>query len=809
MAKPKVPKGTLNIGCISQLPADLVDEFVDQFGTATRGSTDALQWGDTAIADLEYYRYKKDLQIIANANLTRNIKQHPKDAKWGARAALVPDYFEGKTGQQNVETRAHAIKGKLGSILNEWLDKHRPGYLGFQRDKKGQVDIIRELKGEKTGNQVAAEAADRWLVMTEYVRNQLNNAGARIPKLDDWSFPQYHDSGLVANVTPDEWLDFLTDKLDWIRMGSEANLDVGTLRKMLKEEVYQNIATDGAHKIDLNRVSGKPQGRGLITSLRQHRFMHFKDADGWIAYQEKFGSSDYVATMDNWMERMSTNLAAMEVLGPDPHIGLQQIFNTLRKEGRADAIDGVQLVYDNVMGEIGVTNHTAAAVGSGIRQLNIPIHLGNAFLSMATDPVFTAMTAAYNDVPIFKTLMRTIKIAAKNAANNSEDLKFLSQIGITAEYAADRLLAASRYTDVQPHKWASRLSEMSIRASWMHNFTMAARAAFAMEYAAVLAKDIGKSWGQLSSRRIDAFERAGIGPPMWDQIRSRGVATYKGVDFIDINKIGAQTGKESARRVSSLIHTEMAYAVPTPGAATRAWQNQGAPRGSFRGEGTRFGMEFKSFPIVMVMLHLRRAMNGQAMSRAAYTSGLMLGLFMLGQVSTGLKDMSRGRDPVGLTDDDGSANWIQIFRALTQGGGLGIYGDFLFMDHNRFGQDFASTLAGPTIGAASDLAGVGQAGLIALWTKVVDGNASEEEMEKFKELFGRNAKMYMPELWYTRGLQERAMNKTINAMTDGEWDRKLRNAEKRRYRDTGQENFWAEDEWAPNRAPRVNPGQSD
>ena len=54
-----------------------------------------------------------------------------------------------------------------------------------------------------------------------------------------------------------------------------------------------------------------------------------------------------------------------------------------------------------------------------------------------------------------------------------------------------------------------------------------------------------------------------------------------------------------------------------------------------------------------------------------------------------------------------------MFAAMSQGGGLGIYGDFLFGEYSRYGRSFLSTLAGPTFGQIDDLA--------EIWTRVRKG----------------------------------------------------------------------------------------
>ena len=59
--------------------------------------------------------------------------------------------------------------------------------------------------------------------------------------------------------------------------------------------------------------------------------------------------------------------------------------------------------------------------------------------------------------------------------------------------------------------------------------------------------------------------------------------------------------------------------------------------------------------------------------------------------------MSKGRDPRPM---EGPEFWGAAFL---QGGGLGIYGDFLFSDVNRFDRGLAETIAGPVVGFADDV----------------------------------------------------------------------------------------------------------
>jgi hypothetical protein len=70
------------------------------------------------------------------------------------------------------------------------------------------------------------------------------------------------------------------------------------------------------------------------------------------------------------------------------------------------------------------------------------------------------------------------------------------------------------------------------------------------------------------------------------------------------------------------------------------------------------------------------------------------------------KDMLKGRSPREFS-------YSTALAAMVQGGGLGIYGDFLFGEYNRFGRSFLSTLAGPTFGQIDAVA--------ELWTRARNG----------------------------------------------------------------------------------------
>jgi hypothetical protein len=87
----------------------------------------------------------------------------------------------------------------------------------------------------------------------------------------------------------------------------------------------------------------------------------------------------------------------------------------------------------------------------------------------------------------------------------------------------------------------------------------------------------------------------------------------------------------------------------------------------------------------------------------------MVGMYAaLGYAAMSIKDLIKGREPRDPTDPK------TVIAAFAQGGGLGLYGDFLFGEYSRMGRTFTSSLAGPVIGNLDTLTD--------LWTRLRNGD---------------------------------------------------------------------------------------
>lgn len=148
-------------------------------------------------------------------------------------------------------------------------------------------------------------------------------------------------------------------------------------------------------------------------------------------------------------------------------------------------------------------------------------------------------------------------------------------------------------------------------------------------------------------------------------------------------------------------------AVIEPDAETLAIMRQGTQGGTVYGELLRFIGQFKSFGVALTQKVLAREAYGygadslgQALKEGQSLRGLanvILASTLFGYAAGAAKDLIKGRTP---RDPNDPKTWL---AAATQGGGFGIYGDFMLGQYDRMGGDLLSKLAGPVIGVVADV----------------------------------------------------------------------------------------------------------
>lgn len=251
----------------------------------------------------------------------------------------------------SVETRQKAKSYEYGKIYDDYerlgLGRFvRESTPEFRRDYAIERSILSGVKREGTGNQQAKDLALLNFKYQEKARRDLNDLGADIGKLDDFIARQTHNRIKLKKYSYIEWRDDVMkwvsdDTFDWIDEG----LTNGQRLDLVDEWLggfHDNVLTglhDDVNALEWGVVKDLEEFTGhanLAKKLSQSRKLHFKDAESWLAYNEKYGNGNVFETTLQGLESNAKAYGLMSVWGTNPQAAfdnhLKQIASDLKKE---------------------------------------------------------------------------------------------------------------------------------------------------------------------------------------------------------------------------------------------------------------------------------------------------------------------------------------------------------------------------------------------------------------------------------------------------------------------------------------------
>lgn len=691
---------------------------------------------------------------------------------------------DSRAGYSNVEGRRKAVKARAHAMIDGLLAEQSRGIAGQVRNRAQLGDIVRELFGEASGNPNAKELADAWTKSADMLRQRFNAAGGDIGKLENWGLPQSHDSRAVRAAGYDAWRAAILPALDRSKM-RDTRTGLAFSDEALElalRDVFETIRTDGWN-------SRKPGGVGtgkLANRGGDARFLIFKSADEWTAYQAKFGAGSAFDAMMGHIDGMARDIAQMEILGPNPAATVGWLKDTIERSAALDtspnskaserafkATKVIDRLYDEITGAAGrPESRTMALTFSSIRSVQTAAKLGGAVLSAVTDTAFQTSTRKFNGLAATSMIPQYLKLLRPGSL---ADQKLAVRSGLIAEEWSQRASAQGRYMGEElTGEVSRRLAEGVLRVSGLSRWTQHGRWAFGMEFLGHITDESVKRFDKLDPAFRGALQRYGIGADAWESIRKTPLETDKGVPWLKPTNVA---DRALGDRLLEMILTETDYAVPMADLRTKTLLNSFAPKGTFWGEVIRSAFLFKSFGISVVLSQGRRIMEQTGPNAARYAAGLVIGTTLMGGVALQLKAIKDGKDPRPMDDPK---FWG---AAILQGGGFGIFGDFLSSAENRVGGGFAQTFSGPLADTAQGLVNIPQSKKPA-WAAA-----------KF-------ARDEMPggSLWYARLAFDRIVTDQIQEAIDPDYRKSWRRMDKRA-REQGTDFYWAPGETAPERAP--------
>lgn len=628
------------------------------------------------------------------------------------------------------------LGGLVADLEREKLLEFLTRRLGLLGSDAGVVDrdIARALWSIDDSGKATADLAPEIKRIAEIihkhqeaVRLRTNRAGAFIRKMPGYIVRQSHDQAAIARAGLEQWTAFIRPLLD-----AEKTFGVKDPEAFLKATYFalssgEHIKSRGATDDLAFRGPGN-----LAKKLSEERVLNFKDADSWFAYNEKFGTKSMIEAVLGGMERGARDISLMETWGTNPEAEFKATIERHATANR-DKPDWVKRLRDaklaNQFAEVDgttrqVNNITLAHVSSGVRAAESMAKLGGATISSITDLPTAAAELRWQGENLGSAYGGLLSEAV-SGRSNAEARALSAEIGVGMEGVRDAILSRFGASDGVSGTMA-KLQRLFFKLNLLSGWTDAVKTGAGRMMAWRAAQQTKRGWGGLDPRFRSAISQYGIDEPRWEVIRkaalrgddSREYLTAKAIRELPDDAfagLGAKTERQTQRfrdelstALQSFYSDRVDFAVVTPGARETAIIHQGTQRGTWVGEGLRFVMQFKAFPIAFATKVFGRDLGGYGIREALLQGkGDLLGLAhviagttVMGMIALQAKELLKGKNP----RDPFGGRWAETWTAaFTQGGGLGIYGDFLLGENDRYGQDLLSDLAGPTFGIVNDV----------------------------------------------------------------------------------------------------------
>lgn len=614
------------------------------------------------------------------------------------------------------------VNDTLGGMTKELsdaglLDVIMKGNRSFDRDFANELGRLEDpMWGEVTGNKFAAQAAKIINKWQDSVRIAQNDAGAWIGKEDHYITRQSHDAEKIRSAPFAAWRDFIAPKLD---ERTFQDLDTAAERDQYLHSVY-NALGSGVHEGSTGSdwLGGFKGPSNLAKKASQERKLHFKSADDWFDYDQKFGHSAVRSSVFKGIEHGARNAGIMSMLGTNPEAMLNgwvdRLATKARDRGDLEQAAKIQRESGKYSGILdyamrkgaGTEVPTFTKVMATMRSIQ-DFKLGG-FLSYISDIQTIASAARHSGIGLFESYGNQIAGLLPKGADRAGAAM---ELGQGFDHFTSGVVSRMRsYDGTIRGKLASAAStfEKWNGVKWWVDHQ---KSAFGTMLSSNLARNAGKEFEEMPKLFQTTLRRYSIEKPEWDvirQMKSRVVGSQEYVFPADaihltdeqVKGLGAASPDQARMglkdKLSTYISSEVRTGMSEPTAGiSRAMMGDKAPA-TVKSELFRSILQFKTFPMTHVMRSVTRELFRDGVD-APGIAKLIAGTSLLGYASYALKSGFRAQVPAGLDSGKG------ILEGMAQGGGLGLYGDFLFGQTSRFGGGPLEEALGPTFSSAAQL----------------------------------------------------------------------------------------------------------
>lgn len=792
---------------------EITDDFEDIVAAYRQQGRDTVTASTLAMSDLFERMSRETIEKAKRTSKMISVQAENIALVRGAKDVTTSTFLlDGKPGSQGVAlARAavskieddprfntlsysgakEAIRGQFYALFGGTLDHIGKGAFGRQKGKAHLENVIREVKGEGTGDAAAREFADAWLKVQDVGVDLFNQAGGSMRKLARY-IPQSMNSVKIAKAGKNEWVRVHMDAIDWTetRWPNGLTIEPGQ-RQAVLERVFDTLATDGANKIDAKAFRGR--GKAVGNQLDNHRFLHYKDAASWLDVHERYGDGNIFDVFVRHIEDLSHRIALVETFGPNPEMTAMNLASIVRKEAsalgakeKADAEAVMKNKFEPMFETLTRQNpmdphSTMGSLVVGTANILTSAQLGSAaLLAIPGDFIQTAAVRALNNMGLFDGVSYYVKSVAT-------DRKFMSEIATQSGFVMDEAVmatySAARFGVAATHGPAisRRISETVMRLSMLSGHTRAARWTVQAEFMGLMERSRSTAFDDLPFKQV--MQRYGIDAEMWDALRTNTKVwtPRKDVNFmrpIDVLQSDLPNKQALYTKFQGMIHDESRKMVPESTIEGSVYLKDTTRPDTLVGALLYSFAMYKNFPVSFAMIYGRLGMTSPTVAgRLKFFAGLGAAMTLVGALGVQLREVSKGREPMPMD------NAAFIGKAFLSGGALSIWGDFLFTGINEFGKGPQDIAGGPLFGLLGDTTEL-VLGDTFQFAEVVGGLSDKEFKSTTAARAVEYARRYTPgsSVWWARLALEREVFDRLQEVADPnaykKQRRKVRNQEK-------------------------------
>ena len=640
------------------------------------------------------------------------------------------------------------------------------------------------------GAKEAIEIADIVQKVQKQTLQRKNRNGAVIAELKNYVVRQGHDPIMLRKAGKDNWVNYMLEKDgngSYVRLSDQTFESKSQFKDGVEYtdeefigDIYDNLVSGQHQKVDGgdkmgDKLIGFTGPSNLAKKLSTSRVLHFKDGQSAYDYAQKFTRQSFSEAVVNGIIHDGQAIGLMETFGTNPKAMFDRVLKDIQEINKTNlkAKETIKIKrLENQFKELDGTTRARgsgrlllggtvdfAGIGAAWRMLQNMAKLGAATISSFSDIATKAhFINSRTDRNIFTSYIRAFSDIFRNySGKQQKELAYLLNVGVE-NFLGD---VHSRFgaNDSLPGMMG-KMHQMFFRLNGMTWWNNAQKTGLARMISADLALYTNRSFDQIPTKTRLNLQRYGISAEDWAVYSSMEKRALDGNDYLvpsavdDVDASILQAGalreanltrkrklktvtdvelqryKDNLRtKLSSYLTDAADTAIPTPGAKERAIMNMGTERGTVLGEAIRAIMQLKGFPITYVTKGMSQQYHAKKQAGESGLYGvaqMMVGTTIMGYLSMTTKDILKGKSPAEVYDEREGLNYKTFVRAFTQGGGAGIYGDFVFGEFNRFGRSPLETFAGPTFGTAADV--------LKLYAALRDGKTDQVTKNAFRTL---------------------------------------------------------------------------